>query len=102
MFVDVSVGCRFTARTRVWQVTFDDIADPLKGGSISAVVEGSEQPVEGTAKMVDNLVASCDGSVYLQVLVQALHEGPAAECVIADISHVSCHSMQLSANLHSG
>jgi hypothetical protein len=56
----------FSLRSRVWKVVFEDIKNPLKGGSVTAVVEGSELQVAGTPKMVDNLVANCDDSVYLQ------------------------------------
>lgn len=53
-------------------MTFDDIGNPLKGGSVSAVVEGSEKQEGGTTKMMDNLVANCDDSVYLQVIQQSM------------------------------
>ena len=59
---------RFDKRTRLWRVVFNNINDPLLGGTVTAVVEGSEKPEGGTAKMMDNLVANCDGSVYLQVM----------------------------------
>ena len=58
---------RFSTRSRLWRVDFDDLTNPLAGGTLTAVVEGSEKPQAGTPKMMDNLVSTCDGSVYLQV-----------------------------------
>lgn len=46
---------RFTGRSRLWKIVFDRIMDPLRGGTITAVVEGSELPVGGTPKMMDNM-----------------------------------------------
>lgn len=67
---DNALSVRFTGRSRLWKLVFADARDPLVGGSVTAVVEGSELPVGGTPKMMDNLVATCDGSVYIQVRVQ--------------------------------
>lgn len=58
---------RFSTRSRLWRVDFDDLTNPLAGGMLTAVVEGSEKPQAGTPKMMDNLISTCDGSVYLQV-----------------------------------
>lgn len=72
---DNALSGRFTGRSRLWKLVFDSALNPLAGGTLTAVVEGSELPVGGTPKMMDNLVATCDGSVYIQVRVHTVVHG---------------------------
>ena len=51
----------FEGNSRLYRLTFDDITDPLSGGSVEAVLEGNEGQ-----RMFDNLTVADDGKVYLQ------------------------------------
>jgi hypothetical protein len=48
-------------RSRLWAITFDDVADPLKGGKIELLLDGTEPQ-----QMFDNLTVDADGNVYVQ------------------------------------
>ena len=50
------------ANSRLWRMTFDDIARPETGGSIEVLIDGSTKDV----KMMDNITVDTDGNVYLQ------------------------------------
>lgn len=52
----------FTGNSRLWLVTFDDITNPMTGGTIEVLVDGS---IDGP-KMMDNITVDVDGAVYLQ------------------------------------
>lgn len=47
--------------SRLWRITFDDIGDPARGGSIEMLLDGSEGH-----RMLDNLTVDTAGRVYLQ------------------------------------
>ncbi len=48
-------------RSRLYSLTFDDIADPTQGGRIEALLDGSE-----AQNMLDNMTVAADGKVLLQ------------------------------------
>ncbi|MEO7427065.1 MAG: hypothetical protein ABI036_17890 [Fibrobacteria bacterium] len=48
-------------RSRLWRVTFDDIANPLTGGTIEALLDGTE-----AGNMFDNLTVDKAGNVFIQ------------------------------------
>jgi hypothetical protein len=48
-------------RSRLYSLTFDDIADPTKGGRIEALLTGTE-----VQNMLDNLTVTADGKLILQ------------------------------------
>ncbi|HKP95160.1 MAG TPA: hypothetical protein VJ385_05320 [Fibrobacteria bacterium] len=48
-------------RSRLWRLTFDDVANPLLGGTIEAVLDGTE-----AGNMFDNLTVDASGNVFLQ------------------------------------
>ncbi len=48
-------------RSRLWRLTFDDIADPQAGGGIEALLDGTE-----AGQMFDNLTVDGQGNVILQ------------------------------------
>jgi hypothetical protein len=52
----------FTAPSRLWRLTFDDINNPAAGGEIDELVEGPE----GGHKMFDNITVSNRGQVIIQ------------------------------------
>ena len=51
----------FTAPSRLWRLRFSDINSPEKGGTITAVLDGTEGQ-----KMVDNLTIDNSGHIMLQ------------------------------------
>jgi Alkaline phosphatase PhoX len=51
----------FTGNTRLWKVDFVDPADPSQGGTITAVLDGTEGP-----KMMDNMTVNARGQVLVQ------------------------------------
>jgi hypothetical protein len=52
----------FSGNSRLWRLTFDDIANPLAGGTIEILVDGI---VDGP-KMMDNIAVDEAGNVYMQ------------------------------------
>jgi hypothetical protein len=48
-------------RSRLWSITFDDVTDPLKGGKIELLLDGTEPQ-----QMFDNITVDAAGNVYLQ------------------------------------
>jgi hypothetical protein len=52
----------FAGNTRLWRLTFNDIRNPLAGGTVEVLVDGE---VTGQ-KMLDNLAVDGDGNVLLQ------------------------------------
>ncbi len=52
----------FTGNSRLWLITFDDITNPLSGGTIEVLVNGI---VDGP-KMMDNITVDGAGNVYMQ------------------------------------
>ena len=51
-------------RSQLWKVTFDDISNPQAGGTIEALLEGTEG-----AEMLDNMTAVANGS-HTQLIMQ--------------------------------
>jgi hypothetical protein len=51
----------FTAPTRLWRLTFDDIRNPALGGKIDELLDGTEGQ-----KMLDNIAVSDGGQLILQ------------------------------------
>jgi hypothetical protein len=51
----------FTAPSRLWRLRFTDIANPELGGTIEAVLDGTEGP-----KMMDNMTIDNHGHILLQ------------------------------------
>ena len=51
----------FTGASRLWRLRFVDPANPVAGGRIDLLLDGSEGP-----KMMDNLCVSQDGQVLIQ------------------------------------
>ena len=51
----------FTGNTRLWRITFDDIAQPEAGGIIEVLVDGSLHDI----KMMDNITVDAEGNVYM-------------------------------------
>ena len=51
----------FSAPSRLWKVHFNDIQNPELGGTITAVLDGTEGP-----KMIDNITVDHSGHIYLQ------------------------------------
>jgi hypothetical protein len=52
----------FTGNSRLWRVIFDEITDPMAGGTIEVLLDGI---IDGP-KMMDNITVDADGDVYLQ------------------------------------
>jgi hypothetical protein len=52
----------FTGNTRLWRLTFNDIHNPLAGGTVEVLIDGE---VTGQ-KMLDNLAVDGDGDVIIQ------------------------------------
>jgi hypothetical protein len=48
-------------RSRLWQVDFADASNPLLGGTIKPVIDGT-----GPTQMLDNMTVDADGIVWLQ------------------------------------
>ena len=63
----------FTAPSKLWKATFADPSDPSKGGTIEAVLNGSEGQ-----KMLDNLTVNGNGQALLQ-------EDPGAQEYLAKV-----------------
>lgn len=52
----------FTGNSRLWQVTFDDLAHPEAGGVIEVLLDGAAHDV----RMMDNITVDEAGNVYAQ------------------------------------
>lgn len=48
-------------RTRLWRLTFDDLNNPLQGGTVEAMLDGTEE-----GQMFDNLTVNAEGHVIIQ------------------------------------
>jgi MYXO-CTERM domain-containing protein len=67
-------------RTRLWMLTFDDIANPEKGGTVELLIDGTES-IAGGPQMLDNMTASVvDGRTVL-----TLQEDPGGQTYLAKI-----------------
>ena len=55
-------NANFNGNSRLWRITFDDIANPQAGGNIEVVIDGA---VWGP-KMMDNLTVDGQGDVIIQ------------------------------------
>ena len=51
----------FTSPSRLWKLAFKSIANPEQGGTISAVLDGTEG-----AKMMDNMAIDSFGNIFIQ------------------------------------
>jgi hypothetical protein len=49
--------------TRLWRLRFDDITNPLAGGVIDLVIDGSKSGIK--VQMLDNMCVGDDGMIYL-------------------------------------
>lgn len=62
-----TIGASGTAnqrgRSRLWRLRFDDISNPLAGGVIDLMIDGSKNG--NTVQMLDNMCVGDDGMVYL-------------------------------------
>lgn len=68
-----------TAPSRLWRLRFSDINNPTKGGTITAVLDGTEGQ-----KMFDNLTVDNSGHVFLQEDVgNNIHNGKIWQYTIA-------------------
>ena len=54
-----------TGNTRLWRLTFDDIRDPMAGGTVEVLVDGNAVP-SPQIKMMDNITIDRRGNVYMQ------------------------------------
>ncbi len=52
----------YTGNSRLWSVTFDDIAHPEQGGEIKVLVDGISHGIH----MMDNITVDNEGTVYMQ------------------------------------
>ncbi len=52
----------FKGNSRLWEVTFHDIRQPERGGTVRVLLDGAKTGM----KMLDNLAVDRDGNVYLQ------------------------------------
>ncbi len=48
-------------RSRLWQLDFDDLSDPSAGGTLTMLLDGTEQH-----QMLDNMTVNNDGTLVLQ------------------------------------
>lgn len=48
-------------RSRLWQLDFDDLSDPSAGGTLTMLLDGTEQH-----QMLDNMTVNADGVIVLQ------------------------------------
>lgn len=48
-------------RSRLWQLDFDDMSDPSQGGTLTMLLDGTEDH-----QMLDNMTVSQDGKILLQ------------------------------------
>jgi len=48
-------------RSRLWELTFADAANPTAGGTLRLLLDGTEQ-----GNMYDNITVDADGNIYLQ------------------------------------
>lgn len=51
-------------RSRLWSLTFDDLAHPENGGTIRMLLDGTT--ADGAYQMLDNLTVNPDGTLFLQ------------------------------------
>jgi len=58
----------FTGQSRMYKLTFDDIANPESGGTIEAVLSSSDLPANGGVgpRMMDNMTVAANGLIYIQ------------------------------------
>lgn len=52
----------FKGNSRLWELKFDDIRQPERGGSIRVLIEGAHTGI----KMMDNITVDRDGNIYIQ------------------------------------
>lgn len=54
----------FTGNSRLWRVTFDDIAHPENGGKIKVLIDGAT--IANGPRMMDNLTVDAAGNILIQ------------------------------------
>ncbi|OKI87583.1 hypothetical protein [Micromonospora sp. CB01531] len=54
-----------TKHSRLWRLSFDDVTDPAKGGTLTMVFEGPADQASGP-KMMDNITINDRGQVLMQ------------------------------------
>jgi hypothetical protein len=52
--------------TRLWRLTFDDIANPNAGGKVDLLIDGGATTGSGKPNMFDNITVNKDGTITLQ------------------------------------
>lgn len=57
-----------TGQSRLYKMTFDDITQPELGGTIQAVLDSNQLPVNGGVgpRMMDNITVGVDGKIIIQ------------------------------------
>ncbi|MDT0507339.1 SdiA-regulated domain-containing protein [Novosphingobium sp. MMS21-SN21R] len=57
-----------TGQSRLYKMTFDDITQPELGGSIEAVLDSNQLPVNDTigVRMMDNMTVNAEGKIIIQ------------------------------------
>jgi Ca2+-binding RTX toxin-like protein len=58
----------FSGQSRLYKLTFDDITNPETGGTIEAVLDSNQLPINGTVgpRMMDNMTVNADGKIIIQ------------------------------------
>ena len=52
---------RVEGRSRLWQLDFDDMSDPSQGGTLTMLLDGTEEH-----QMLDNMAVGQDGKILFQ------------------------------------
>ncbi len=52
----------FKGNSRLWEIRFDDISQPERGGTIRVLIDGAVAGI----RMMDNITVDGDGSIYIQ------------------------------------
>ncbi|MBB3860679.1 uncharacterized protein YjiK [Novosphingobium hassiacum] len=57
-----------TGQSRLYKMTFDDITNPEQGGTIEAVLDSNQLPVNDIVgpRMMDNMTVTADGKILIQ------------------------------------
>lgn len=57
-----------SGQSRLYKLTFDDIANPEAGGTIEAILSSSDLPVNGSVgpRMMDNMTVTAEGKIIIQ------------------------------------
>ena len=57
-----------TGQSRLYKMTYDDITNPTAGGTIEAVLDSNQLPVNGTVgpRMMDNITVTATGKILIE------------------------------------